>query len=129
MAASGAFAVAFYRRRKRAAWVPAGFGARLGALAGTIGFIPFAVVVALEFLFMARSGMLKEVFSRFSATSADPQAQQQMQQIAAWLQTPKGAAIAVVGALAFCFIGFLLLGTIGGAIWASITGKRDSLPS
>jgi hypothetical protein len=124
MAATGAFAVGFYRRRKRAPLVPAGFGARLGALAGTIGFVPFAVVMALEFLFMARTGMMKEVFSRMSTTNADPQVQQQLQQIAAWLQSPQGAAFAVVAALAFCFLGFVLLGTIGGAIWASTTGKR-----
>ena len=129
MAATGVFAVAFYRRRKRAAWIPGGAGARLGALAGTIGFVPFAVVVALEFLFMARTGMMKEVFSRMSTSSPDPEVQQQMQHIAAWLQSPQGAAVAVVGALVFCFLGFLVLGTIGGAIWASLTGKRNSLPS
>ena len=129
MAASGAFAVAFYRRRKRAAWVEAGDGARLGALAALIGFLPFALVVALEFLFLARQGMMKEVFGRMSATSADPEVQQQMQHILAWLQTPRGAAIAVIGSLAIAFVLFVVLGSIGGAIWAAITGRRDSRAS
>jgi hypothetical protein len=48
-----------------------------------------------------------------------------MQQMVAWLQTPQGAAIAVVGALVFCFVGFVVLGTLGGAIWANMTGKRE----
>jgi ABC-type sugar transport system permease subunit len=125
MAATGAFAVVFYRRRRHASWIPAGVGARLGVLAGAIGFLPFALVVALEFLFMSRTGMMREIFSRVSTSNPDPEVQQRMQQMVAWLQTPQGAAIAVVGALVFCFVGFVVLGTLGGAIWANMTGKRE----
>jgi hypothetical protein len=125
MAATGAFAVMFYRRRRHALAVSGSVGAKLGALAGTIGFVPFSLIVALEFLFMSRNGMLHDVFGRMVTSNADPQAQQQMQQVITWLQTPQGTAIAVVGALAFAFAGFLVLGTIGGAIWASVT-KRSS---
>ena len=125
MAATGAFAVAFYRRRSHISSISAGVGARLGVLAGTIGFLPFALVVAVEFLFMARSGMMREIFSRVSTSSPDPEVQQNIQQFLAWIQTPQGAAVAVVGALVFCFVGFLVLGTIGGAIWASMTRKPE----
>lgn len=127
MSAPGVFSVGFYRRRKRIPWIPGGVGARLGVLAGAIAFVPFAVVVAVEFLIMARSGMMKDVLSKINTSSPDPGVQQQMQQFIAWIQTPQGASLALVGGLVLCFLGFLVLGTIGGAVWASITGKRNSL--
>lgn len=125
MSSPGVFSVGFYRRRKRIPWVPGGIGARLGVLAGAIGFVPFAIVVAVEFLIAERSGMMKEMMGKINISSPDPSTQQQMQHLIAWLQTPQGAAIAVVGALVFAFVGFLVLGTIGGAVWASMTGKRN----
>ena len=48
-----------------------------------------------------------------------------MQQFVTWLQTPQGAAVAAVCMLIFAFLGFLVLGTIGGAVWAAATGKRE----
>ncbi|MBV8206082.1 MAG: zinc ribbon domain-containing protein [Acidobacteria bacterium] len=125
MAATGAFAVSFYRRRRRVPWVAAGTGARLGALAGVIGFVPFAIGFAIQFLWLQRSGMLREYFSHINTANPDPAVQQRMQQFVTWLQTPQGAAVAAVCMLIFAFLGFLVLGTIGGAVWAAATGKRE----
>lgn len=125
MASTGAFAVTFYRRRRNQRTIRGGVGARLGVLAGAIGFVPCAIVLAIEFLVMSRTGMLREAFQHATVNSGDPQVQQQMQQFFTWLQTPQGAATMVVGVLVFCFLGFIILGAVGGALWASMTGKRE----
>lgn len=125
MASTGAFAVTFYRRRRHISFIPAGVGARLGALAGTIGFVPFALVLAVQFLLAQRTGVMREYFSHVSTGNPDPEVQQRLQHFVAWAQTPQGAAVLAVAALVFAFVGFLVLGTIGGAVWASITGKKN----
>ena len=125
MASTGAFAVSFYRRRRNLASVRGGVGARLGALAGAIGFVPCALVLAIEFLVMSRTGMLHDALQHANVNNADPQVQQQMQQMMAWVQTPQGSATVVVAVLVFCFLGFVILGAIGGALWASMTGKQE----
>src|SRR5438067_4604258 len=123
MFASGSIAVANYRRREKLAWLPGGLGARLGALAGTIGFTIYSLFFAVDILLLRSSNyrqLLREMIGKMVERNPDPQVQQMLQ----WFLTPQGLATLVTTSLLFLLFGFLLLGTFGGALWAALTGRR-----
>ena len=123
MFASGTLAVANYRRREKLKWLAGGIGARLGALAGTIGFAIYALVFAVDILLL-RSNNYRQMLSQMIAKMAERNPDPQVQQMLRWFLTPQGLATLVTTSLLFLFLGFLLLGTFGGALWAALTGRR-----
>ena len=110
-------------RVEELAWLPGGLGARLGALAGTIGFAIYALFFALDILLLRSSTyrqLLRGMIEKMVERNPDPQVQQMLQ----WFLTPPGLATLVTMSLLFLFLLFLLLGTFGGALWAALTGRR-----
>lgn len=103
MAATGCFAVMFYRRRNKNGFIPTATGARLGVLAGAIAFVPVAVISVIGTVVMARRGGLSQFFSQINTSNPDPQVQQHMQEIVVWLQTPQGTTVAVIAGLVVIF--------------------------
>lgn len=124
LVAGGILGVAMYRRRVPQATLTPGLGARIGAVTGLFGFGVFAVIMGLEVLATRDSGrfrqLLQQVIEQAAARSADPQAQQAMQQ----LMTPAGLALMITIVFVLFLAAFLSLSSVGGALGAWLLGKR-----
>jgi hypothetical protein len=109
-------------QRSRPGLVTTGMGARLGAVMGlcTFGFwLVFRFIVE-----SARGGftarMMQEL-QRSAAANPDPNVQQVVQK----LNTPEGIAIFVTMMAVIMLFSFVIFGIIGGAIGASVWGRRS----
>jgi hypothetical protein len=127
MIAAGVLAVLFYRRRNPLASLSPGMGARLGALSGLLGFGIFAVFTSVEVVAFHSGGQLRaallEAVQQSAARASDPQAQQ----ILDYLKSPPGLALVMVLGLAFMFVVFLILSSLGGALGAMLLRHRNRL--
>jgi hypothetical protein len=124
MLAIGFLTVVLYRRRSPLTHLTAGMGARLGALAGGLGFGVLAAILALWTAF--RSG--KEIHDAFlnyiqqnSASSSDPR----MQQVIDLFNTPDGFAFIMILTLIMTLIAFLIFSSAGGALGAFLLYRKD----
>jgi hypothetical protein len=122
--AAGILAVGLYRRRMPDASLTPSNGARLGAVCGLFGFAGFAGLMAIGLLMMRGSSkfreLLQQTMQQAAANNPDPRAQEMLSQ----LMTPAGMAVMVTIVLVVFLIGFVLLGSAGGAIGAWIFQAR-----
>ncbi|MBA3912497.1 MAG: hypothetical protein H0X25_01245 [Acidobacteriales bacterium] len=123
--AAGAFAVFLYKRRTPLAHLTPVMGARLGGLAGAVGFIIFAFITSLGMALSHSAGEMRkalvEAIRQQALRNPDPQAQQVIEA----LNTPSGLAILLALSLAFLFIVFVVLSGLGGALGAYFTRRGD----
>jgi hypothetical protein len=128
MLGGGWLAVNMYARRTSLLLLPANIGAKVGALAGLLGFVFFAIftsaylTVATLILHQGEQirSTLRSVLEQAAANNHDARAQA----LAQWMQTPQGLAF-VVGFSMFLFlVAFLLLSSAGGIFAASMARKR-----
>jgi quinol-cytochrome oxidoreductase complex cytochrome b subunit len=127
MLGGGALAVSFYHRRSRAD-VTSGMGARLGAASGVLGFFIFAALTAIrlfvEVVVLHMGGRirseLRQALEQSAARNPDPQVQAMVQ----WMMSPQGFATFVTVGMLLFFIAFVVFCTAGGALGASLFGKR-----
>jgi hypothetical protein len=128
MLGAGALAVSYYRRHVPGTVITPGMGMKIGALTGLFGWLLNALVTALSFVIRRTSGDLRqqmeEQMKKQVAASSDPKMQQGMQQIVDWISTPQGMATMIVLVLVFMGVVFLLITAAGGALGASMTGRR-----
>jgi zinc ribbon protein len=127
MIVGGGACVILYQRRRRQALITAGAGARLGALSGLFGFCAFAVTISL--LLLAARGpelrqQLRQSVEQAAAQSADPQAQE----VARRMATPEGLAILLAFVMVFLLFAFVILGSVGGMLAASLTRRDEPGP-
>ncbi len=122
MLAGGAVAVLLYRRRSSAPLITGGMGARLGVVSGLFGFGSFAVLLSVFLL--GRSSEMRELLRRMLEEAASRNPDPQAQQIAQRMMTPEGLAVLVTLTLALFCVAFLVLGSLGGALGASM-GPRE----
>ena len=126
MGIAGLAGVLLYRRRVPEANPTAGMGARIGALAGTLGFGVFVLFMALQMLVMHGTGQLREVMQQVlqqaASQNADPRAQEVLQR----LTSPEGMALMITLVLLLAFLAFLLFSSLGGALGAYLIRKRKS---
>ena len=129
MLGCGALAVILYQRRVPGALVTPGMGMRIGAAAGTIGFVATAVWSVLRFAH--NSGefrtALQEQMDKSMASNPDPRAQEMMHQFMNNLNTPEGLATFFVMVMLIFAIVFVLFSAAGGALGASMTARRRDL--
>jgi hypothetical protein len=122
----GALSVALYRRRYRAAALTVGTGARLGALAGLLGFAVLIILFSAQLVLFHSSGQFRQVLlqavEQAAAGSPDARAQQALQ----FLNTPQGFAAIMVVVLAFILAMFVLIASAGGAIGATLLREPAS---
>lgn len=125
MLAAGVLSVIFYRRRNPASNLAPGMGARLGAVGGAFGFGIFAILSTLGTLLFHTGGQLRaamlEAVEQSAKRSADPQAQQVIE----YLKTPPGLALMMGLSLAFLLVAFVILSSVGGAVGAALTRRKD----
>jgi hypothetical protein len=128
MLGAGAVCVHLYRRQVPDTVVTPGMGMKLGALSGAIGFVVNAIVTTADFVGRRSSGELQkamqEQMKKQMASTPDPKMQETMQHMVDWMSTPQGAATMIILVLIFMGIVFVLFTAAGGALGASMTGKR-----
>ena len=119
-----------YRRRTFARQLAAAAGAKLGAVAGLLGFAFFAVVnsitVAIKIFMLHQGPQLRSVLmatlEQAASRNPDPRVQPMMQ----WIRTPEGLAFLIITGMVLLFAAFLVLGSLGGLVGASLNRKRTS---
>ncbi len=124
--AGGALAVYAYRRRVPGAVVSLGSGTILGALSGLFGFLVFGVLFTVEILLTHSWDKLRQaVFDSLNQTAqnADPQFQQQLQDMIQQFKTPEGFALFMILTCLFLCLIFIFFSVLGGAIGSSMTRK------
>ncbi|MGC2108514.1 MAG: hypothetical protein WA655_03295, partial [Candidatus Korobacteraceae bacterium] len=70
---------------------------------------------------------MQQQMDKQMAGNPDPKVKEMMQQMLAWMSTPQGAATLVVIALVFVAVVFLIFTAAGGALGASMFGRRREL--
>ncbi|HEU5454030.1 MAG TPA: zinc ribbon domain-containing protein [Terriglobales bacterium] len=122
--AAGVLAVLFYARRRPLREMASGMGARIGVIAGLLGFAMMALLMSLELLAFRGTGKLRQLLlqtmQQAMASNPDPAAQEAMHK----LMTPEGIAVLVTFAMILFFAMFLGLGALGGVLGASLMRKR-----
>ena len=127
MLVGGWICVSLYRRRTAAVLVPAATGAKLGALAGVIGFIYvavlLAVVFAVEVVALKNGDQLRSLLKAQieQAAASNPSGAQALTQL---LQTPEGITTIIISVLFVMFLLFLLLSCAGGIFGAAFGRQR-----
>jgi hypothetical protein len=99
-------------------------GAKLGALAGAIGFLIFAIYSAVQVAVLNKGAELRAVLlqalDQAASRSSDPQAQAALAQ----LRTPGGLAFMMAVGFFMILIVFLIVCSAGGALGAVFTRNR-----
>jgi hypothetical protein len=121
MLAAGFLSVLFYRRRTRGGLLFPLAGARLGAVAGLLGFAIFALVTVPTGLFRS---MMLEMIRRYASQRSDPQLQALTERWLDALKTPEGLAAFLLGLFVFLVFTSAVGGALGGAI-LSRRGRRQ----
>ena len=128
MLGAGALSVALYQRRAPGTMITPGMGMRLGALAGVFAFVVNALVTTASFVFRSSRAdfrrTLQEEMSKKIASNPDPKVQEMMQRMLEWPSTPQGVATLIVLVLIVMFVMFILFTAAGGALGASMFGRR-----
>jgi hypothetical protein len=126
MLGGGMLAVVIYRRRQQLGFMSAGMGARLGAMAGLMGFVIFGLLSLVQMLAMRGTGQLRAALEQALKTSAahsgNPEAQQMVQQFL----TPEGMRLLLALGIVLMLVLFVALSSLGGAIAATVVGKRQT---
>lgn len=126
MLGGGMLAVVIYRRRQHLGFLSAGMGARLGAMAGLMGFVIFGLLSLVQMLTMRGTGQLRaaleQALKASAAHSGNPEAQQMVQQFL----TPEGMRLLLALGIVLMLVLFLALSSLGGAIAATISGRRET---
>ena len=103
-------------------------GMRVGALAGVFGFMVNAVVTTVSFVAFRSNGdfrrALQEQMDKQLSSNPDPKVKEMMQRVLEWVATPQGAATMMVLVLVTLAVVFLLFTAAGGALGASLFGRR-----
>ena len=128
MLGAGALAVALYRTRVPGTLVTPGMGMKIGALAGLFGFGVNAGVSMTSFFALRTNGnfrhAMEEQMQKQMASNPDPKVQEMVQRLLDWMSTPQGAVTLVAIMLVIMAIVFVLFTAAGGALGASIMGRR-----
>jgi hypothetical protein len=129
MFASGGLAVTLYRRRIGQGRVTPWMGARLGLLAGGLGFGLLAVLSALRLFAASERTELRTAFrekmQEAMASPADPDVRQAMEQFRGYIATDHGLILVVLLCLAVAAIFFLIFSALGGALGALLFGGES----
>ncbi len=128
MLGAGALAVWMYQRRVPGSLVTPGMGMKLGAFAGVIAFAVNASVTVVSFIALRSTEdfrrTLQEQMDKQMANNPDPKAQEMVQRMMDWMGTPQGAATLIVMVLLIMAVVFVLFCSAGGALGASMFGRR-----
>ena len=124
----GWLAVSLYRRRTFASEVTAAAGAKLGALAGLLGFAFFAIAtsisVAINIFVLHQGAQLRGQLLAAAEQAASRNPDPRVQPMVEWIRTPEGLAFLIITGLVLLFVAFIVLGSLGGLVGASLNRRR-----
>jgi len=126
--AAGAVSVLFYRNRA-AISVPTGLGARLGAVTGMVAWLVSSAVTTLTILVMGSGKMrdaMRQAMEQSATRNPDPSAQEMARRMMEFMISPGGFALAITLWFAVMFLALMAFGAAGGALGASLFGKREA---
>jgi hypothetical protein len=129
MFAAGGLAVTLYRRRAGYCAVTPWMGAKLGLLAGGWGFGLLALLSALRLFASSERLALRAAFldklHEATASTADPEVRQAMEQFRGYIATDHGLIMMVLIFLAIAAVFFLVFSALGGALGAALFGRES----
>jgi hypothetical protein len=129
MFASGGLAVTLYRRRSGYRAVTPWMGAKLGLLAGGLGFGLLAVLSTFRLFASSERTELRTAFreklQEATANAADADVRQAMEQFRGYIASDHGLIIVVLIFLAIAAIFFLIFSALGGALGAALFGRES----
>ena len=124
----GWLAVSLYRRRAFASEVAAVAGAKLGALAGLLGFAFFSIAnsiaVATKIFVLHQGAQLRSQLLAAVEQAASRNPDPRVQPMVEWIRTPEGLAFLIITGMVLLFFAFLVLGSLGGLVGASLNRRR-----
>jgi hypothetical protein len=123
MILAGILSVIFYRWRSPGSTLTPGAGARLGAMSGLLGFVIFLLFAAIS-ASVAGGAELRKTLAQAVEQSASRAADPQSQRVLEFLRTPQGLAAVMIAGLAFAFVAFLILTSLGGALGAFLLRRK-----
>jgi len=122
---TGFLAVAFSRRSSPGTLIPAGAGARLGALGGLLFFATSTVLETLAVAVLHKGaeirGELLDKVQQAAARYPGPEVQPFLD----FVKSPDGFAIMMVASVIFGLVAFVALGSCGGALGAVFLRRHD----
>lgn len=121
----GFLAVVFYRQRRRGIPIKASAGAALGALGGLLWFAMSSVLEALIVIFLHKGPDLRNELIIRIQQAASQTSDPQVQGIFERLKTQGGLEFLMLAGLLFAFLASIILGGLGGALGATILGRRE----
>jgi hypothetical protein len=129
MFASGGLAVTLYRRRAGYCTVTPWMGAKLGLLAGGLGFGLLAVLSTFRLFAATERTELRSAFrekiQEATANATDPDVRQAMEQFRGYIASDHGLIIMVLIFLVIAAMFFLLFSALGGALGAALFGRES----
>ena len=129
MFAWGGLAVTLYRRRSGYRTVTPWMGAKLGALAGGLGFGLLSILSAFRLFAASERVELRDAFRekmQDSISSAtDPDVRQAMEQFRNYISTDHGLILVMLFFLVVAALFFLLFSALGGALGAALFGRES----
>ena len=134
MFASGGLAVTLYRRRVGHSKVTPWMGARLGLLAGGLGFGLLGLLSTFRLFAVSERVELRAAFrekmQEAMASATDPEVRQAMEQFRNYIASDHGLVLVVLLFLVIAATFFLLFSALGGALGAALfggeTGRKES---
>lgn len=126
--AAGAASVFFYRNRA-AISVPVGLGARLGVVTGMVASLVSSAFTTLSILFMGSGKMrdaMRQGMEQSASRNPDPNAQAMVHRLMEFMTSPGGFALMMTLGFAINFLALMAFAAGGGALGASLFGKRES---
>ena len=127
MFASGGLAVTLYRRRAGHPLVSPWMGAKLGVLAGGMGFGLLALLSTIRLFAASQRSELRAAFSakmeQAMANAADPQVREAMSQFRDYIVTDRGLIAMVLLFVLIAAVFFLIVSALGGALGAFLFGR------
>jgi hypothetical protein len=129
MFASGGLAVTLYRRRAGYGTVTPWMGAKLGLLAGGLGFGVLALLSAFRLFGGGERTELRTAFreklQEAMASTADPEVRQAMEQFRGYIASDHGLVIMVLLFLGIAAAFFMIFSALGGTLGAVMFGRES----
>lgn len=126
MILAGILAVVFYRWRNPGTDLTPGMGARLGAASGVIGFVMFLFFTAISATLLGGGSQLRQALTQAVEQSARRATDPQTQHVMEFFRTPQGLAAVMIAGMAFAFVAFLILTSLGGALGAALLRRKPT---
>lgn len=125
----GALSVVLYLRRSGSkVLLSSGMGARLGALAGLLGFAMYGILQAAYLSLMRfalhQKDVLREMFVEAVEQAAQRNSDPAAQSLLAFFKTPQGIAAMVAIGMGVILLAFVIFGSLGGVLASRVVGNR-----